>query len=161
MASKAVLKEKKNKGGRPRIELTDTQLKELKILAPICTIDEIADYFGIAKDTFRQIKIRDEEVFSIYKKGRVQAKGIMGGALFRRGVAGDTTAAIFYMKTQGGWSSANDSLGRDDQSTIDRLQEDPIVAKARARILEKNAEDMKREIEELRKIEELKLEKNV
>ena len=53
--------------------MTDEQLKELEILSAICTFDEIADYFGIAKDTFRQIKIRDEEVSRIYKKGRIKA----------------------------------------------------------------------------------------
>lgn len=103
-----VVEEEKNKGGRPRIELTDAQLEELKILAPICTLQEIADYFGFSIDTFQRLKSRDEEVLRIYKKGRVQGKGIMGGSLFRRGVAGDTTAAIFYMKTQGGWREPKD-----------------------------------------------------
>lgn len=108
MASKVLLEEEKNKGGRPRIELTDTQLRELKILAPICTINEIADYFGISRDTFYRMKVRNEEVLQLYKKAKVQAKGIMGGALFKRGVTGDTTAAIFYMKTQGGWKEAKE-----------------------------------------------------
>ena len=40
--------EKKNKGGRPLIELTNDQLEELKMIAPICTLQEIANYFGFS-----------------------------------------------------------------------------------------------------------------
>lgn len=100
--------QEKDKGGRPLVELTDGQLEELKILAPICTLQEIADYFGIGINTFQRIKIRDEEVLGIYKKAKIQGKGIMGSSLFKRALAGDTAAAIFYMKTQGGWKEPKD-----------------------------------------------------
>ncbi len=100
--------EEKNKGGRPRVELTEAQLEELKILAPICTLQEVADYFGICQKTFERIKIRDEEVLSIYKKAKIQTKGIIGSSLIRRAIAGDTAAAIFYMKTQGRWRVPKD-----------------------------------------------------
>ena len=97
--------EKKNKGGRPLIKLTNHQLEELKTIAPVCTLQEIADYFGFSIDTFQRLKSRDEEVLRIYKKAKIQAKAMVGGSLMKKALAGDTTAAIFYMKTQGGWSS--------------------------------------------------------
>ena len=101
--------EKKNKGGRPLIKLTNEQLEELKMIAPVCTLQEIADYFGFSIDTFQRLKSRDEEVLRIYKKAKIQAKAMVGGSLMKKALAGDTTAAIFYMKTQGGWSSKGNS----------------------------------------------------
>jgi len=101
--------EKKNKGGRPLIKLTNEQLEELKMIAPVCTLQEIADYFGFSIDTFKRLKSRDEEVLRIYKKAKIQAKAMVGGSLMKKALAGDTTAAIFYMKTQGGWSSKGSS----------------------------------------------------
>jgi len=101
--------EKKNKGGRPLIKLTNDQLEELKMIAPICTLQEIANYFGFSIDTFQRLKSRDEEVLRIYKKAKIQAKAMVGGSLMKKALAGDTTAAIFYMKTQGGWSSKGSS----------------------------------------------------
>ena len=106
MASKdlIVVEEKKDEGGRPRIELTDAQLEELKILAPVCTLQEIADYFGIALNTLQRIKKRDEEVLAIYKKARTQMTGIVGSALLKRAINGSDTAALFYLKTRAdGW----------------------------------------------------------
>ena len=101
--------EKKNKGGRPLIKLTNDQLEELKMIAPICTLQEIANYFGFSIDTFKRLKSRDEDVMHIYKKAKIQAKAMVGGSLMKKALAGDTTAAIFYMKTQGGWSSKGSS----------------------------------------------------
>jgi hypothetical protein len=79
------------------------------MIAPVCTLQEIADYFGFSIDTFQRLKSRDEEVLRIYKKAKIQAKAMVGGSLMKKALAGDTTAAIFYMKTQGGWSSKGSS----------------------------------------------------
>ena len=108
MASKVLLEEEKNLGGRPPIILTDEQKNTVQQMAKVSTVQQIADYLGISRTAFFEILRRDEEVSSHYKKGRIQAKKIMGNSLFKRGVAGDTTAAIFYMKTQGGWKEPKD-----------------------------------------------------
>jgi hypothetical protein len=49
------------------------------------------------------------ETVVIDKKAKIQAKAMVGGSLMKKALAGDTTAAIFYMKTQGGWSSKSNS----------------------------------------------------
>jgi len=148
--SRDLSKERKNRGGRPTIVFTDEQLKELEILSAICTLDEIADYFGIARETFRQIKIRDEEVSSLYKKGRIQAKGVMGSRLFKKGVIeGDVTAMIFYMKTQGGWKEAKEETEQEQviietpEEKAERLKERRIYMEFRSKYLKQVENDKK------------------
>lgn len=69
-----------------------------------CTLDEIADYFGITRETFRQMRIRDEEVSSHYKKGLINAKKMVGNKIFKRAVlSDDLTAQIYWMNHRGGW----------------------------------------------------------
>jgi len=42
----------------------------------------------------------------------------MGRALFKRGVAGDTAAAIFYIKTQGGWKEPKDEVKTKNSKSL-------------------------------------------
>ena len=39
----------KNKGGRPKIVLSEEQRKELETLAAVLSTEQIADYFGIRR----------------------------------------------------------------------------------------------------------------
>ena len=111
---------KKKKVGRPKVELTAGQIKEVEELASYLTINQIADYLGISEDTFHEIKKRDSRVFRAYKKGK--AKGIrhVSGKLRELIDSGDSSATIFFMKTQGGWSAENSKKLKvkiTDQST--------------------------------------------
>lgn len=111
--------QEKDKGGRPPIVLTEEQLEELKILSVTCTLEEIADYFGICRETFRQIKIRDEEVSSHYKKGLVNAKKMVGNKIFKRAVlSDDLTAQIYWMNHRGGW--LKELNNKDDEKIQDK-----------------------------------------
>ena len=56
-------------GGRPKAELSDTQIIELEALASVLTKQQIADYFGISLTALKQIEKRQPEVYASYKKG--------------------------------------------------------------------------------------------
>ena len=93
----------KNSGGRPRTELTEGQIAELETLAAVLNQDQIADYMGIPSRTLRAVLSRDELVSAAYKKGRAKAIGRVAQSLLRSATDGNTTAQIFYLKTQAGW----------------------------------------------------------
>lgn len=89
--------------GRPPITLTQTQCNEVETLAALLSQEQIADYFGIACNTFRAICDRDEEVLARYKKGKAKAIAHVANGLLQKARSGDTASSIFYLKTQAGW----------------------------------------------------------
>lgn len=100
---KKVVSETKNKGGRPAKVLTDEQVVQVEALAAFLTLEQVADYFGIGRTTFHSIMERQPEVSERYKKGRMKAVVSVGKSLIDQAREGNTTAIIFYLKTQGGW----------------------------------------------------------
>ena len=88
---------------RPRKKLTDEQVVELGALAAVLSQEQIADYFNISRKTFYEMIQRDTRVSTQYKRGRSQAIANIGGNLLSQAKAGNTAAAIFYLKTQAGW----------------------------------------------------------
>lgn len=98
----------KNKGGRPRKVLTPEQVAEVETLAALLTQEQIADYFGISKPTFKEIMKEDSEVSFLYKRGRTKAVGSVAKSLLMQAREGNITAAIFYLKTQAGWREKTD-----------------------------------------------------
>ncbi len=89
--------------GRPPITLTDHQKTEVETLAALLSQDQIADYFGISRNTFRAICARDEEIAAHYKRGKAKAIAHVANGLLQKARSGDTASSIFYLKTQAGW----------------------------------------------------------
>jgi len=92
-----------------KITLTDDQILQVEALSAYLFIEQIADYFGFSEKTFHEIKKRQPEVLTAYKKGKAKAIGKVARKLTTLIDEGDVTAIIFYLKTQGGWST--DSKG--------------------------------------------------
>jgi hypothetical protein len=90
-------------GGRPRTELTPEQIREVETLAAVLNQQQIADYLGIPHRTFQAILERDDDVSASYKRGRARAIGSVSQSLLKSAREGNTTAQIFYLKTQAGW----------------------------------------------------------
>jgi IS30 family transposase len=102
-------------GGRKLIVLTNEQTIQVEALAAYLSQDQIADYLGIARNTFSAIMDRNEDVFARYKKGKAKAIETMAKGLIQQGIEGNTTAQIFYLKTQAGWkeTQVNENVGKD------------------------------------------------
>jgi DNA-binding XRE family transcriptional regulator len=65
------------------------------------TQESIANIIGIDEKTLRKY-YRDE-----LNLAKAKANATIGGALFNKAKAGDTTAMIFWMKTQAGWKETS------------------------------------------------------
>jgi len=89
--------------GRPPVELTDEQIKEVQTLSAVLNTKQIADYLGVSHVTFKAIRDRDENVSFAYKNGKAKAIASIAGNLIKSAKDGNTSAQIFYLKTQAGW----------------------------------------------------------
>lgn len=91
---------------------TDDERKAVSQMAAVgITHEQIAMVVregGIDADTLK--KHFKEEL----RTSRIKANAKIGGTLFNRAVNGDTTAAIFWAKTQMGWkeTSVNEHTGK-------------------------------------------------
>ena len=89
---------------RPQKKLDDKQIAQVEALAAFLTLEQIADYFGMHRETFNAVCERQPEVFRQYKKGKSKAIANISQNLIKQAQDGNTTAAIFYLKTQAGWT---------------------------------------------------------
>jgi hypothetical protein len=90
-------------GGRPPVIFSEQQIIELQALSAVLNKSQVADYFGITEKTLREVEKRQPEVSTAYKKGKVKQIASMGSNLVQLAKAGNVSANIFYLKTQGGW----------------------------------------------------------
>ena len=89
---------------RPRIDdLTDEQIDQVEKLAAILNQAQLADFLGISQRTFQRRVAEDPRIMAAYKKGRSAGVASVATGLLKQARDGNTTAAIFYLKTQAGW----------------------------------------------------------
>ena len=97
--------------GRPLVELTEEQIKEVQTLSSVLNTTQIADYLGVSHVTFKAIRDRDERVSFAYKNGKAKAIATIAGNLIKSAKSGNTAAQIFYLKTQAGWRDKVEEAG--------------------------------------------------
>ena len=121
------------KAGRPAKTLTEKQRGEVETLAAFLSIEQLADYFGIGRTTFYALAEKDPEILEHYKRGKSKAIAHIAQGLIQKARAGDTTSAIFFLKTQARWreTERHEITGADggplELSRIERV----IVDKAK------------------------------
>lgn len=113
---------KKNKGGRPKVELDALQIRDVELLAAFLPIAKIADYLGISVATFHRLKVKDSDVLRAYKRGVAKAHAHAGNILmkFMQYDGEDTAqlqlkfqAAKFYAQTKACWGKEEKALKID------------------------------------------------
>ena len=111
-------------GGRPKIVLTEEQLAEIGTLAPYLTADQLADTIGISRSKFFEFLQKDEKVSGLYKKAKGRAVENVAKNLVMQAQNGNTTAAIFYLKTQAGWKETerHELVGADDEPLVWKIR---------------------------------------
>jgi hypothetical protein len=90
-------------GGRPLIVFDKTQIAQVEALAAVLSKKQLSDYMGVGETTMREIEGRQPDVSDAYKRGKSKAISRMGQSLIMQAEDGNTSAAIFYLKTQAGW----------------------------------------------------------
>lgn len=110
-------------GGRPEKVLNEEQIIQVEALASVLTTEQIADYLGIGRTTFYSVMERQPEVAERYKRGRAKAVASISGNLIKQAQAGNITAAIFYLKTQAGWSETIGIQNLDPPKVVMKMPE--------------------------------------
>ena len=128
--SRAKPKAEHKKNGRPPTALSTEEMAQVEALGAVLSTEQIADYFGISRTTFYDIMTRQPEVSLRYKKGKAKAIGSVSKGLLQKAMAGDNTAAIFYLKTQAGWkeTSVVDNTSSDGTMTPSKITRTVIDA---------------------------------
>lgn len=119
--------------GRPLTTLTDAQRAEMETLAAVLNAEQIADFLGIGRTTFFAIFSRDEDLSERYKRGKARAVGAVAQSLVTKARAGNVTATIFFLKTQGGWRESVDLAVKQDpidEIDLSQLSDEELTALA-------------------------------
>ena len=91
---------------------TDEEVAKVRLYAGLgSTQDQIAAMIGKSIDTLT----RNERTAEALQIGRAETIAKVAGSLVRKALNGDTSSAIFYLKTQAGWKETNvqEHTGKD------------------------------------------------
>jgi len=118
--------------GAPPHEPTRVTRELVQLHAMVGTRQEtIAEIIGIDPKTLRKY-YRNE-----LDQSKAKANATIGGALFNKAKSGDTTAMIFWMKTQAGWKETQIL----DHTTKGESLNRPATAEAALSSFAKNNDD--------------------
>lgn len=112
-----------------RIAFTDTQIKQIQRLARYLTQEQMADVLEISSRTLRRRLADDPRVLASYKKGKGDTIAAVARSLIFQALGGNTTAAIFFLKTQAGWRETDPRMV--DISEISKLSEQELEREKR------------------------------
>lgn len=120
--------------GRKPKTLTDEETVQVEALAAYLSQEQMADYFGLARATFAAMVEREPEIARRYKRGKAKAIGLVAQGLLQKARNGDTTSAIFYLKTQAGWRETIRVGGEPDNPAALNVKVEDSLSELIARI---------------------------
>jgi hypothetical protein len=89
------------RGPKKHVPTEDNQRTVSQAAAMGLTVPQTASLIGMSDESLR--KYYSDELID----GKSKAIMTIGGKLYQKAKDGDTTAMIFYLKTQGRWSETN------------------------------------------------------
>ena len=112
------------KRGPKAWEPSDEEVAKVKLYAGLgSTQEHIATMIGKSVDTLT----RNERMNEALQVGKAETLAKVAGSLVKKALNGDTTSAIFYLKTQGGWkeTSVQELTGKDgDPIQVQQVKSD-------------------------------------
>ena len=114
----------KSKAGRPKFKVTPENIKQVELLSGLGVPQEqIASIIGCSVDTM-VLYFKEQLV-----NGKAKANSQIGQMLFKKALGGDTTALIFWAKTQMRFKETSvQEIGGIDGKPIE-------ISEAKARLL--------------------------
>lgn len=85
------------------IPLTEQQVRQIQRLARYLTQEQIAETLEIPTRTLQRRLKDDPRAVAAYKKGKADTIAAVARSLVFQALGGNITAAIFFLKCQGGW----------------------------------------------------------
>ena len=140
MAKKTTKKQPAKKSvGRPKFEITEEVMSEVKTLAGQgLTVEQIASCLGISPATFYNRQAENLEFMETIKKGKAIALSKVTNALFENAVVErDNVAIIYYLNNRDkeNWSNKHEFAATVEQRNIidlTRVSDDQLNAIAAA-----------------------------
>jgi hypothetical protein len=93
-------------------EPTEEEIAKIKLYSGLgSTQEQVGKLIGKSVDSIT----RNETAKQAFEKGKAETIAKVAGTLVQKALKGDTTSAIFYLKTQAGWkeTSVNEHTGKD------------------------------------------------
>ena len=99
----------------------ETLVKAEQLASRGLTYTQIAYYFGISAPQLSIIRKDDEMLNLAIERGKAHGIEKVSGVLFEKAMAGDTIAAIFYLKCIAGWrETSNVAIAASMHVTFDK-----------------------------------------
>ena len=113
--------EEKDKGGRPRIEMTEEMYGKIQGISTMqCPDEEVAAFLGMSYSTFKRRKAEDPRLVEAIDMGRDLGRQSLRAAQWSKAIDGNPTMMIWLGKQYLGQSDKADlsSGGRPFEFTI-------------------------------------------
>lgn len=83
---------------------SEQEVAKIRLYAGLgMTQEQCAKLVGISCPTFRA----QPDAKAAFEEGKAETIAKVAGSLVKKALGGDTTSAIFYLKTQAGWKETN------------------------------------------------------
>lgn len=102
--------------GTREIIVTPKMIEEVKRLSGLgLKRTDIAAYFGIAYSTLKKKATENLDLRIAFRQGKAEQTAEVAGELIQQIRDGNTTATVFYLKTQAGWKEPDNVVNQEEE----------------------------------------------